>query len=441
MVTVFDLFRQDLNPQAQNAVKKKKVADLNAQAQNAVKNQLGPDLNAQALNALRQTQGNASPIFDNISGITGANAQVVHNGAGMGLNPQALNAVRNQGAGLDSLGRPIPGQAVGSGSGSSFAGGIPLVPNEPAPIVNPYESIYDKLMQTVQGIGQQGLAAFDPIRQSIQENYANSSKQLYEPYQNSREGLDKMASNLGVSGNDIYKGYDSSLRQIQENTDQAQAQDLSYLDKMKALKSSTLDSLYMNLSNEKAMQMANWQIMLAERQQALDAAAKGGGGRSGGGGRGGSGSSGQTNTEKATETDTLPGFYSQDLMNYLLATDPQAAALYGQSANTTSDNPIIKDLQTQYNFNAAKPISSTRPLVLPQANAAGRLPLQIAGTFNKVPLSNYPSTNVVATKAKAATLKKIQDLIGMVSSTGGGLGNPTSRQVITTTGSKKIKAS
>lgn len=387
---------QDLNPQAQNAVKR--AAQVKADA-----------LNPQAQNYMAQVKKWQQAVAD-------------------GLNPQARSAARNPNY-LGNLtpsagGGSIPGgngRGINGGSGGA-SNGLPLVPTA-ANVPNPFENIYDTLMNTVKGIGAQSLADFDPIRKQIMENYANSSKQIYEPYQNSREGLDQMASNLGVSGNDVYKDYDATLRRIQENTDQSQAMDLSWVDKRKALKSQSMDSLYMNLSNEKAMQMANWQIMLAERLAALQEEAlsksKGGGGRGGGGSGGGSGPYDKL-TETATETMDDSSF-DWNLYNSL---SPQEKSMYMLSYASTSPNPQIKDLSTQYNNLNTRPIApAPSPLNLsPKFGAPG------TWTSPTAAAKQSASNAAMGQKVRGNQLKVIQDLMSKIDQRTGGIVNPTTKR-------------
>lgn len=352
-------------------------------------------------------------------------AKLITNGA----NPRTLTGnyaqlIKSAGAPLVNQNKALaaPNRLPTGPSASYSAAGIPLAAPQPT-TEDSLSSIYGALLSQVRGFGADNLADMDKIKAGLADQYKGASDQLYQQYQNSRTPLDASATALGVNPAEVYKGYDDHLRQIQENSDQSLAQDQAWFDKMKALRSSSLDSLYQNITNDKAMQLANWQIAQAQRANSLSTGSRGGSSHKGGG----SSSSGAKTT--ATDTQTVDDYFDQDVYNQLKATNPALATQYIVNTALGSSNPGVKNAATSYKTLAelptpkdARPTSSTS--VLSTALKKQAVPKYIAAPKNGS-----------AVAKRNADLADMFNLMLTSASTGDAFGIP--HQVVKTVTSKK----
>jgi len=297
-------------------------------------------------------------------------------------------------------GNSSAGMASYSGGGSVNSGGvgsggseIPTVGEVPTlapptlaqPEVVPIDvdALYDALVTKAKGYGDSSLAAFDAARQAMIDNYAKANLGLNDEYAKQRQISDMGAQNLGVNPSDVAKGWDANMASIVENRDTAQADNTSFIDKLKAIRGTDIQSGLTNLEsdrvNQKMLQrqamidyaLAQREAALKESQLRLDemammealAGGSGGGGSGGsggggggggsrgrssrgyGGGGGGSSSGGGSLQEKATLTESLNNPYElENIQSLYDAGKPELAQRLYMEYLLNSPNPTVKSV-------------------------------------------------------------------------------------------------
>jgi hypothetical protein len=359
-------------------------------------------------------------------GIKGGTAKS-SNESGLGYSMAGKGNTPYSGLTVNPLG--TTSSSGGSGGGGSALGALAPEPVQattqdvPLDLQALYQGLIDKA--TSQGTSIKG--DFDSALAKIIENYNKSQSNIYSQYMGTREGLDQQAASLGIDANSMFNKYDTRLKGIDENYDQAQNNDQAFFEKLKALSGTSVADIVNSLGLERdqrkqAQQSELYQLALAREQAAAEAATSSGGGSGGGGG--GGGSSNKTNltqTETATQTDTLNDPYAYQTYLQLLQTNPEAAAAYKLNMDLTSENAATKLTAEQIQQASA---NKTRATI--QANKPG---------WN---LLKWPSQ--LAAKASDAKIKTLLEVLKATYNSGGSISAvPKSSQKVTTTGKTTTK--
>lgn len=324
---------------------------------------------------------------------------------------------------------PVGGAGAGSGAQAvpavNPASGFP----DPRTNLNPlYDAAAKRMMELNTGL----TGDFDAGIAAIKNNYRSTGQDQYDRYQGARADLDASAQGLNINPNEIYKGYDSSLRRIQENADLQRNASVDFMEKLKVLRGQQFTDMQASLEQQRAKaladQTAQWVDAIAAMQQNALAGSSGGGG---GGRGGGGGSSSKGLTETATQTEQLYSVGDIEAYNELMKTDPAAAAMYLTSLQKSTGSPLIKELATQGQTVANTPI--TKPKVNPSnsgnwmwdkaKNAAAKVGSNVKYGAQ---VSNKKLTQDAINKAIAAAMKN-----------SGLMGNPTNQAKVTSSSKDK----
>lgn len=289
----------------------------------------------------------------------------------LGQTSRAYSLTHGSQAGITPGLTQLAGQSgIGSRGGSvpvdTGPGYTPLTPDLTK---NPYGPAYDQLLQFVKDSTAARTGQYDATKGQFALQQEQANKQLYDAYQNSRQGADASATALGVDPNVVSATRDLMMRKNQENSDQSLADNLAWLDKGKLLEQSLLGGTANQFAQEKASKVGAWDAGEQKRINDLNianlagivkaATVKSGGGGKGGGG-GSSGSSGSTkDAVKETQTLTNSGMdkaaYDEILANY----GPEAAATYLNEFNQTQGTPLMKTAQSK--INELTPVANWTP--------------------------------------------------------------------------------
>ena len=355
----------------------------------------------------------------------------------------ALTHGAEAGLGINADPNTNPLAAIAHLSGVTSRGGtLPTGPSAPAytPLTadlskNPYATPYDQLLQFVKDSTAARGGQYDTTKATLQAQQDAANKQLYDAYQNSRQGADASATALHVDPAIVSATRDLMMRKNQENSDQSLAGNLAWLDKNRVLESSMLNTTANSLAQEKTQKVGAWNDKEQARidaqnianLQAMVKASTGGSGKGGGKkkGSGGGGKSSSSGNVTATETQTLQdGGLDKAFYDQLASTNPTAAALYLNQHLLNQGTPEVKSTQGKINDLAAanqlngKAVPAAN-IYMPQANAAWNNPAYTAAQ-------------------KAAQQKALYEAIlpGMITNSGL-LGNPKTVQTVKNTAKGK----
>lgn len=273
---------------------------------------------------------------------------------GLGLNPSPLVAALAGNNGIAKRGGTAPVDPTGG-----------YAPAEADLSKNPYGAAYDQLLSFIKGSADARGPEYDAVAAQLKSIRAKADEDLHSSYLTNRAGTDASATALGVDPNVVSSERDFTNRRMQENSDQALADNLAWLQKAKTLQGDNVQGYLAQAAAAKASSSSKWNAEeqqrvadqnLANLQQMASLKRSGGGG----GGKGGGGSSGAKTT--VTKTDTLANS-GLDLAAYnqLMASGQKdaAAALLNQEY-LNSGNPVIAD--TQKKINAASAASAYHPV-------------------------------------------------------------------------------
>ena len=335
-----------------------------------------------------------------------------------------------------------PGSNPGGPSGSG-SGGMGTVSQTTGLDLN---KLYADLQAKIRAGGDQTAAEYDSALARSKMGYDNSTADLYKQYQNSRSNLDASAAGLNVNGNDIYKGLDSSLRRIQENSDNSAANDAAFYEKLKALKGGSINDLIAQTDLAKLQAQQDQQTQLL----GLATGGRSGGGRSGGGKGGGKGrgSSSGTGVGKITTdiTNLLENSLGSTATDTAIVNDPyiaaqikalrdsgdnEAADQLAATHNRTSENPDVTNLQGQIDINNAAMTANE------SAQKRKRDVPKVKTGLNALRTSDYSTgelaylKDVIKNRQKNASLYKA---MAGAKAAGGGDGNARRSQRVVTVG-------
>ena len=161
-----------------------------------------------------------------------------------------------------------PGTTASAAAGIIARGGTPPVDNNVAsptynPMVadltkNPYGPAYDELMKNVAAsIANRG-ADYQSTKDTLTAQQAAANKDMYSSYLQSRLGSDASSNALGVDPALVSAARDLAMRKSQENSDQALADNLAFVDKTKLYKGDQLNYTQNSLMNDKLVKSQGW---------------------------------------------------------------------------------------------------------------------------------------------------------------------------------------
>lgn len=301
--------------------------------------------------------------------------------------------------------------SMGSGGEGSIAATAPVQ------LQNPFEDPYNQLIAAAQKIGAGNLQDISDLAGKVPGYYQDAIGGVNNQATTGVNGVVSEANALGVNPEAYAGGQNANIQQINARTGQDEADHQAWWDKMKSLRGSELDNLYVGLTHEKAQEMAQWSIAQAARDLAAQQAASGSGRSGGDGGSSGSGLSSLTGSETATQTDLLndPNFTSV----YNTIQDPDTQAAFLANHILSGSNPDAKLAQTQYDT----------------ASSIAKSPLGGVSLTGWPGASTWKAVANAKTKAQndaAMALKLRQLALGL----GGTAGVPSSKQTVTTTNKK-----
>ncbi len=322
---------------------------------------------------------------------------------GNGADPQLL-AGRTPVATQNRPGNPVGGGSdsgggngvSGGGSGGALSSTVAPDFSMPADPFAGYKfdpsqlaGIFDTLIKNTQTNDAKNLGVFDEEKAKVAAAYDAASKDRYTEYQGSRSAADASATGLGVKNPDeIYKDWDENSRKEEEYSNQNKAASISWFDKMKALQGSSDQAFLENVGVMKSGTIADAEKTFMDRAMLREAerekmrqeleiaameyeAAMSGGGSSGGGGggggrRGGGSGGSSSGSTSVSETSTVHNPFDMEVYSSLLASNPEAAALYLQAREENSDPTLSSLAKGQEAYNLG--IDSKRSKYLDEAN-------------------------------------------------------------------------
>lgn len=297
---------------------------------------------------------------------------------------------------------PVGGAGTGSGAQAVPAVNPASAFPDPRTNLNPlYDAAAKRMMELNTGL----TGDFDAGIAAIKNNYRSTGQDQYDRYQGARADLDASAQGLNINPNEIYKGYDSSLRRIQENADLQRNASVDFMEKLKVLRGQQFTDMQASLEQQRAKaladQTAQWVDAISAMQQNALAGSSGGGGGGGGrrsGGGGGSSSSGSA-TETAKMDEKLYSVGDIEAYNELLASgDEEGAAAYLSFLQQSTGSPASKFAASEVARLKSTPITRT----VPRTTSA-------TGSFYKNAVNNAYRTN--AAKKDTAAEKERQKKI------------------------------
>lgn len=309
---------------------------------------------------------------------------------------------------------------IGSRGGSAAAESTLLSPGLTIADLskNPYGPAYDKLLQFIADSAKSRGPDYENTATQLKTIRAKADEDLHASYLDNRKAADASATALGVDPNAVASQRDFSNRRMQENSDQALADNLAWVQKAKLLQGDNLQGFLAQAAAAKASSSSQWdaeeQIRVAELNMAnLQAAASARNG--GGGGGGGGGSKSGSSKVGVTKTDTLVNSgLDLEAYNYLVNSgQTDAAAAFLNQANINSGNPMVADTQKKVNNLAATP----KPKWNSKFGKQGK---------NLLDLVNFAKTQ----KQKKIMEQVLKQAMGY----SGVLGNPKTSTVVKTTG-------
>lgn len=329
---------------------------------------------------------------------------------------------------------PVGGAGAGSGAQAvpavNPASGFP----DPRTNLNPlYDAAAKRMMELNTGL----TGDFDAGIAAIKNNYRSTGQDQYDRYQGARADLDASAQGLNINPNEIYKGYDSSLRRIQENADLQRNASVDFMEKLKVLRGQQFTDMQASLEQQRAKaladQTAQWvDAISAMQQNAL--AGSSGGSSGGGGGRSGGGSSGSV-SEKATEVGKSfdPQFYNEYLA--MKAVDPKGADIMMEmylgsqsSASVKAATEQIGQTATQLQADKYNPAIQFGAIPYSQILERNRYVARPGAAKEERDKEARNKANA----AKIAAQRRAR--AGLVRSASGSLGNASTTQTVTLTG-------
>lgn len=309
-----------------------------------------------------------------------ANDRATYNFTPAVLNPPPLGTTSRayslthgsqQGLGINSS--PLAAGLAGNNGLAKRGGSAPVIdptggysPVEADLSKNPYGPAYDQLLSFIKGSADARGPEYDAVAAQLKSIRAKADEDLHSSYLDSRKTADASATALGVDPNAVASERDYTNRRMQENSDQALADNLAWLQKAKTLQGDNIQGYLTQAAQAKATGSATWNAQeqtrvadqnLANLQQLASLRRSGGGG----GGKGGGGSSGNPKTT-VTKTDTLAnsGLDLEAYNNLMASGQKDAAAALLNQEYLNSGNPVIAD--TQKKINAASVASQYHPV-------------------------------------------------------------------------------
>lgn len=286
---------------------------------------------------------------------------------------------------------------------------------------NPYGPAYDQLLAFISNSAKARGPEYDAVAEQLKAYRAKADEGLHNSYIDNRKLTDQSATALGVDPNAISAERDYTNRRMQENSDQALADNLAWVQKAKLLQGDNISGYLAQAAQSKASSTAQWDAQEQQRiadlnTQNLQALAASSRASKSGGGSGKSGGASGSAKTTVTKTDTLANSgLDLDYYNYLVNSGQKdAAAVFLQQTYLNSGNPMVAD--TQKKINQAAQASNYSP---------------VGHGFGDI----VKNLGARATSAKSALQKQTleQVLKGMLGYSGV-LGNPKTSSVVKTVG-------
>lgn len=342
--------------------------------------------------------------------------------------PNSTNATQGQlGYGLNPSRTPqSPYNGVGSGGGSGMGGSAVEEAGPVLPTRTDLGPIYQELLKTLLGYGDTINKDFSASEKFIRDQYDRSNVGLTGNFSNANKNLEMAKAGLGYGDTSAYQ---QNMNQITENADLSETADLTYLEKMRGARGIEMKDIAMQIERDRIAQQ-NAQDLALQEAMLVAMSARSGGGSGGGGGRGGRGGSGSTNTtgsETATETMTLndPGVQAE--YEYLLQTNPEAAAIFAENYQASMGSPLTRSLSGQIG-NASKRLTPVQQ--------ASKLPVKKTGlSWVDNPVNRIIGTAKKSTAAQRAAIANLEAARRAANdATGSGLrGTPSVTRKVSTT--------